>query len=166
MAAALKIYAGKHTEFDQWTREYEMVRDLAMKEVRKEMEDQGNGEMEILLITRGKEPFKGCYAFPGGFVDYGEDPKHAVLRELKEECEVDGVEPQLITVAGNPARDPRKHIVTIAYHVEIDPAASVKAGDDAATASWYNLKKIWTDPAFTMAFDHKEILSEFVRKHP
>ena len=45
----------------------------------------------ILLITRGRDPFKGCYAFPGGFVDYGEDPKHAVIRELQEECSITGV---------------------------------------------------------------------------
>ena len=43
---------------------------------------------EILLITRGRPPFKGQYAFPGGFVEYGEDPKEAVLRELKEECSI------------------------------------------------------------------------------
>jgi len=72
---------------------------------------------EILLITRGRDPFKGCYAFPGGFVDYGEDPKNAVIRELQEECSITGVEPELITVAGAPDRDPRKHVVTIAYHV-------------------------------------------------
>ena len=72
---------------------------------------------QILLITRGRPPFLGCYAFPGGFVDYGEDPKHAVVRELKEECSIEGVEPELITVAGAADRDPRKHVVTIAYHV-------------------------------------------------
>ena len=72
---------------------------------------------QILLITRGRPPFEGCFAFPGGFVDYGEDPKHAVVRELKEECLIEGVEPELITVSGAPDRDPRKHVVTIAYHV-------------------------------------------------
>ena len=98
-----------------------------------------NSAHEILLITRGRDPFKGCYAFPGGFVDYGEDPKHAVLRELQEECSIIGVEPELITVSGAPDRDPRKHVVTIAYHVQVDPAHEVKAGDDAATAHWYDL---------------------------
>jgi 8-oxo-dGTP diphosphatase len=116
-----------------------------------------------LLITRGREPFKGHYAFPGGFVDYGEDPKLACLRELKEECCVDGVQPRLVTVAGNPERDPRKHIVTIVYAVQIDPSAQVKAGDDAATANWYNLRKVWEDKeSFKLAFDHREILGEFV----
>ena len=84
--------------------------------------EQGGVDM-LLLITRGRDPFKGHFAFPGGFVDYGEDPKNAVLRELKEECTVDGVEPKLVCVNGDPNRDPRKHIVTIAYHVAVDPAA-------------------------------------------
>ena len=44
-------------------------------------------EHEILLITRGRDPFKGMYAYPGGFVDYGEDPANSVIRELKEEIE-------------------------------------------------------------------------------
>ena len=42
--------------------------------------------LEVLLIRRGEEPWKGCWAFPGGFVDYGEDPETAVVRELAEEC--------------------------------------------------------------------------------
>ena len=74
---------------------------------------------EVLLITRGRDPHKGCHAFPGGFVDYGEDPLNAVVRELKEECGVDGFEPELITVAGNPDRDPRGHTVSIVYAVNI-----------------------------------------------
>ena len=78
---------------------------------------------EILLITRGRDPFRGSYAFPGGFVDYGEDPKHAVLRELQEECTVDGRMPELITVHGQADRDPRKHVITIVYAVEVDPVA-------------------------------------------
>ena len=90
--------------------------------------------VQILLITRGRDPFKGHFAFPGGFVDYGEDPEQAVLRELKEECCIDGYQPELICVAGKPDRDPRKHVVSIVYHVAVDPSHTVTAGDDAATA--------------------------------
>ena len=98
----------------------------------------GSGH-DILLITRGRPPFEGSYAFPGGFVDYGEDPKVACLRELQEECCVEGTQPELITVAGKPDRDPRKHVISIVYAVQIDPNATVAAGDDAATARWYDL---------------------------
>ena len=82
----------------------------------------GSGN-DILLITRGRPPFEGSYAFPGGFVDYGEDPKVACLRELQEECCVAGSQPELITVAGKPDRDPRKHVISIVYAVQIDPEA-------------------------------------------
>ena len=102
------------------------------------------------------------YAFPGGFVDYGEDPKVGVLRELQEECNVEGCQPELITVAGRPDRDPRKHVITIAYAVAVDPNAQVRAADDAATAQWYDLQTVWNDFAF--AFDHKDILREFLEK--
>lgn len=92
-----------------------------------------------MLITRKNEPFKGHYALPGGFVNYDEDPEDACIRELKEECYITGKQPKLVCVAGKPDRDPRSHIVSIVYHVEVDPEHKVKAGDDAATAKWYDL---------------------------
>ena len=85
-----------------------------------------SSKIDILLITRGRDPFKGHYAFPGGFVDYGEDPEVACVRELKEECCIEGKgTPELICVAGNPNRDPRQHTVSVVYHVEVDPSHSV-----------------------------------------
>ncbi len=60
----------------------------------------GEDAHEILLITRGHEPYKGCLAYPGGFVDYNEDPEVAVLRELEEEAGIKGSEPVLLTVQG------------------------------------------------------------------
>ena len=116
----------------------------------------------VLLITRGRPPFEGMLAFPGGFVDYGEDPKDAVLRELREECNVEGKAPRLVTVAGKPDRDPRKHVVSIVYHVQVDPTHVPKAGDDARTAQYYSLLR--TENEAEMAFDHKEILREFMRQ--
>ena len=79
-----------------------------------------DGKDMILLITRANDPFKGKYAFPGGFVDYGEDPEVACIRELEEECSIVGSDPKLVCVAGDPERDPRKHIVSIVYHVQVD----------------------------------------------
>lgn len=110
---------------------------------------------DILLITRGGEPFKGHYAFPGGFVDYNEDPVDACVRELKEECGIHGTNPQLVTIAGKPDRDPRKHVISIVYHVEVGEGQEVKAGDDAATAKWYDLKTFLSNGSEkSMAFDH------------
>ena len=118
---------------------------------------------EILLITRGRDPFKGALAFPGGFVDYNEDPEVACLRELEEECGITGKSIELVTVAGNPKRDPRKHIISIVYHIQMaDPTQEPKAGDDAASAKWYDLQEVWT--AKEMAFDHKDILKAFLEK--
>ena len=126
--------------------------------VTKKIGDQVN----ILLITRGRDPFKGCYAFPGGFVDYGEDPQDACIRELKEECSIEGKEAELICVAGKADRDPRKHVVSIVYHVSVDPEHEVQAADDAASAHWYDLKEVLG--SFAMAFDHKDILNTFIKK--
>lgn len=79
------------------------------------------------------------------------------LRELEEECGIKGTNPVLITVAGNPGRDPRKHIISIFYKVDVDASVEPKAGDDAATAQWYDLKDIWIRRA-ELAFDHADIL--------
>ena len=62
---------------------------------------------EVLLIRRGKQPWEGMLAFPEGFVDEGEDPEVAVVRELKEECGLDGEVVRLLCVKGDPNRDPR-----------------------------------------------------------
>ena len=67
------------------------------------------------------------------------------MRELKEECCIEGFEPKLVTVAGDPNRDPRKHVVSIVYHVQVNPEHQVKGGDDAASANWYELDKVLDD---------------------
>lgn len=109
-----------------------------------------NGD-KILLIKRGKEPWKGMLAFPGGFVEQGEDPEVAVIRELKEECGLDGVVEKLVCVKGDPNRDPRGHVVSIAYLVTAQGMPS--AGDDAAEAAWYDLSEIKE-----LAGDHMSML--------
>ena len=73
---------------------------------------------DILLVQRKFPPSAGSWVLPGGFVDQGERPQDAVLRELKEEANLDGTNPVLLMVMGEPDRDPRKHIVSIVYEVE------------------------------------------------
>ena len=100
---------------------------------------EGESGTEVLLIRRGGEPWKGRLAFPGGFVDYGEDPEHAVLRELEEETGVDGFDPVARAIHGYPDRDPRKHIIALFYLVDVDPGAIPRGGDDAADAVWVSI---------------------------
>ena len=119
---------------------------------------------DILLITRGKEPFAGKLAFPGGFVNYGENPEHGCIRELKEETDLDGLDIELLTVRGDPKRDPRRHVVTIVYIVNVDPDANPKGGDDAKDAKFYNLKDIIQNQKNNMSFDHYSIIEELVEK--
>ena len=117
----------------------------------------GDSGLELLLIRRGREPWKGSLAFPGGFVDEGEDPEVAVLRELSEETGVIGHDPRLVTVRGDPDRDPRKHIVSILYRVTIPDGATPIAGDDAAAAEFHLLEDI---DAAELAGDHGQMLEE------
>ena len=119
---------------------------------------------DILLVTRGRDPFAGKLAFPGGFVNYGEDPEHGCIRELKEETELDGKDIELLTVRGDPKRDPRRHVVTIVYLVHVDPDSQPKGGDDAKDAKFYDLKDIIKNQKDNMSFDHFSIIEELVQK--
>ena len=107
---------------------------------------------EVLLITRGIEPWKGELAFPGGFVEEGEDPEVAVIRELKEETGLEGQVIRIICVKGKPKRDPRGHVVSLAYL--IDAKGEPQAGDDASSADWYPISEVKS-----MAGDHMEVLT-------
>jgi len=107
---------------------------------------------EVLLITRGKEPWKDELAFPGGFVEEGEDPEDAVVRELMEETSLEGRVIRIICAKGAPNRDPRGHVVSLAYL--IDAKGDPQAGDDASAAAWYPISEVKS-----MAGDHLEILN-------
>ena len=97
---------------------------------------------EVLLIRRGQDPCKGMLAFPGGFVEYGEDPEDAVRRELLEETGIVGTNPVSIAVHGEPTRDPRKHVIALFYRVQVDPDSVPTAGDDASEAYWIPLNQV------------------------
>ena len=112
---------------------------------------------QVLLITRGFPPWEGRLAFPGGFVEMGEDPENAVLRELREETGVEGSNPELFAVKGSPNRDPRKHIVSIFYLVRVDSDSIPEAGDDASHAEWIDLSIL---EAEHVAGDHFSIIEE------
>jgi len=128
--------------------------------IRPNKDDQ---EPEILLCTRGSSTFKGCLVFPGGHVDYCEAPETAVIRELKEETGLDATLGELITVKGDPLRDPRKHVVSIVYSVTVPGDQIPKGGDDAADAKFYKLKDVLQQKE-KFGFDHFEILQEAIKK--
>ena len=111
----------------------------------------------VLLIRRGREPFKGCYALPGGFVAIGETVEDGCRRELFEETGVKAGRLRLIGVYSDPRRDPRGHTVSVAFLARARTVAAA-AGTDAAAVEWVTRWK-----RLELAFDHLQILSDAVR---
>ncbi len=110
----------------------------------------------VLLIERGREPFRGSFALPGGFVDYGEDVDHAIGREVAEETGLSGVAFSQFHTYGKPGRDPRGHTVSVVYVAQLTgDAPAVTGGDDAARAAWLPV-----DDLPPLAFDHAHILAQ------
>jgi 8-oxo-dGTP diphosphatase len=114
-------------------------------------------ESRVLLIRRGNQPFRGQYALPGGFVDVGESVEDACRRELMEETGVKLGKLTLVGVFSDPTRDPRGHIVSVAFLSRVRSAKAV-AGDDAATVEW-----VANWQRRDLAFDHKKILRQAMR---
>jgi 8-oxo-dGTP diphosphatase len=113
----------------------------------------------VLLIQRGREPWKGAWALPGGFVDMGEDPLDAVLRELLEETGLVGEVTGLLAVRGDPARDPRKHVVSIIYTVEA--TGNPVGGDDASDARFWPISEV-LGGRLEIGADHSEVLRDWL----
>jgi 8-oxo-dGTP diphosphatase len=108
----------------------------------------------LLLIRRGRPPFEGRWALPGGFVEIGETTQAACAREAKEET---GLEVEIVRLHGvysDPKRDPRGHTVAVVYHCR-PIAGALAAGDDAAQARWFAPAEIAT---LELAFDHSSII--------
>jgi 8-oxo-dGTP diphosphatase len=111
-------------------------------------------DLKVLLIRRGLEPFKGRWALPGGFVDINESLEHAAARELKEEVGVTNVYLEQLFTFGEPKRDPRGRVISVAYFALVDAERQrIVAASDAASAEWHS---VFAPPK--LAFDHKAIL--------
>ena len=108
--------------------------------------------LQVLLIERGVEPYKGKWAFPGGFLKMDETAEEGARRELKEETGLDGAYMEQFHTFSAPERDPRERVITIAYYALVK-IQEVKGGDDAASARWFPL-----DDIPSLAFDHDYIL--------
>ncbi|MEM9928723.1 MAG: NUDIX domain-containing protein [Bacteroidota bacterium] len=114
----------------------------------------GAGQLKLLLIERGSEPYKGHWALPGGFVDMEETLEAAAFRELEEETGVKDLFLEQLFTFGAPGRDPRGRVISVAYFALVNlqdhPAV---AASDAARAEWFAL-----DELPDLAFDHSEII--------
>jgi 8-oxo-dGTP diphosphatase len=117
--------------------------------------------VSVLLIQRKYEPFKGSWAVPGGFVQEEESLEQAVERELHEETGIKVNYLEQLYTFGDPERDPRQRIISVAYFglVKSSQYQRLKASTDAADARWFSIKKI---PA--LAFDHRQILQKAIER--
>lgn len=113
-------------------------------------------KLKILLIERGRahEPFYGCWALPGGFINIGETLDTSVVRELQEETGVKLSYVEQLSTFGNPERDPRGRVISTAWLGFVRPGhVQVVADDDAKAARWFSV-----DDLPEVAFDHAEII--------
>ena len=115
-------------------------------------------KLKVLLIERGIEPFKGRWAFPGGFIKMDESAEEGALRELQEETGLTGAYIKQFHAFTDPNRDPRERVITIAYYALVR-IQDVKGGDDATKAQWFDLEDV---PA--LAFDHDRILRKAMQE--
>ena len=116
-----------------------------------------NNELKVLLVRRKQPPFAGKWALPGGFVQIDEEIEEAARRELSEETNVNDIYLEQLYTFGEPDRDPRGRVITVAYFalLSVDQAEShqLQAATDADEAAWWNVYEL---PS--LAFDHDRIL--------
>ena len=114
-------------------------------------------EPKVLLIQRGNPPFKGAWAFPGGFMDTNETTEECAIRELEEETGLRLSKIQQIGAYSKVDRDPRGRTVTVAYLAIVDEPVTVTGQDDAAQAEWFPI-----DALPPLAFDHEDIMRDAI----
>lgn len=115
---------------------------------------------QVLLVRRGKPPFEGRWALPGGFLEMDEPLVDAALRELREETAITGVSLEQLHTFGTPGRDPRGRTVSVAHWGVLEGMLpQPRGGDDAAEAAWHPV-----DALPELAFDHAQILQMALRR--
>ncbi|MDX9932630.1 MAG: NUDIX hydrolase [Bacteroidales bacterium] len=115
-------------------------------------------KLSILLIERKHDPFKGCYALPGGFVDEDETLENAIARELQEETNLTLSNLQQFRAYSRPDRDPRGRTISVIFISILNTFPDAVAGDDAAAVKWFPLNQL---PE--LAFDHTEIVADIMK---
>jgi 8-oxo-dGTP diphosphatase len=122
---------------------------------------EDNDHFKILLIRRGREPFKNCWAFPGGFLEMDEELDECVRRELQEETGLTGIELKELFTVGTIGRDPRGRTITVMFYAFIGKDSVLpKAGDDAAEVKWFYVSEL----PEKLAFDHAIVLKRAIEK--
>ena len=119
-----------------------------------------NENFEFILIKRKNDPFKDCWALPGGFVEYGESVEDAAVREAKEETSIDVELIDLVNVYSKSDRDPRGHTITVAFTAKGD-FNSKKADSDASDINIFTQNQL---DEINIAFDHKQIIDDCLKK--
>lgn len=122
---------------------------------------EASAGLEVLLVRRGNDPYRGAWALPGGFVDQDEPLEAAARRELAEETGVEDPGPLVeVGAYGDPGRDPRGWTVTVLYAAGPVPAGThARAGDDAAEVGWHAAS---SPPP--LAFDHRVLLADALER--
>lgn len=115
-------------------------------------------ELQVLLIERGLPPFKGCWAFPGGFMKIDESAEDCAKRELAEETSLHVQMLKQLGAFSAVYRDPRERVISIAFYALVLPS-DVVGGDDASQAKWFPIRDV---PQ--LAFDHDFILRKAMQK--
>lgn len=111
-------------------------------------------QIYLLLIKRKNNPFMDYWAIPGGFVDENEDLETAAIRELFEETQIKIQNLEQLKAFGKPNRDPRSHVVSVAFFGFVNNNIQATAADDAKEAKWFSVKDLPN-----LAFDHQEIIN-------
>lgn len=122
-----------------------------------------DGALSVLLIERGEEPFRGALALPGGFVRPDETLDGAAARELAEETGMRDVPGHLeqLRSYGDPHRDPRMRVISVAYLALAPDLPEPAAGTDAAAAYWVPVERATREQ---LAFDHARILADGIER--
>jgi len=117
-------------------------------------------DLKVLLIRRGLEPFLGRWALPGGFVHLEETLDEAARRELSEEAGIEKVFLEQLYTFGDPGRDPRERVVSVAYYALVKLSDhKVRAATDAKEAAWFAV-----DDLPKLAFDHEAIVEKAIAR--
>lgn len=128
-----------------------------------------DGRLAVLLIERAGHPFRGSWALPGGFAQADETLAGAAHRELAEETSMVVTHSEQLAAYGDPGRDPRGHIVSVAYLAFAPDMDDPAAGDDAAAARFWTVEDLDLDAdgsatVIEVAFDHRRIITDAVER--